>query len=239
MCICFGARSKSRPGPLHIGVGKLCIGRAEETEAHIAEALRQPARYMAYRWMNIAGLAKRLLGSWEQAVAWFRRSIEANRNLPYSNFHLAAALAQLGRIDEAHSAVKASLAVNPAFTISRVRASRTARTDDRTCLAQLGAFLRACARPEFPNNDRLLSRRARPLPAERRLRRREAGNRDADGGARDVVETRLLAERDRGRMPPCSPQTPSLMPGRVCGQSAAMATARRRLPRPGSRTDRP
>jgi tetratricopeptide (TPR) repeat protein len=121
-----------------IGLGKVCIGRAEETEAHVAEALRlSPRDTMAYLWMNVAGVAKLHLGSYEQAVAWLRRSVDANRNYPLSVFHLAAALAQLDRLDEARSAVKASLAVNPAFSISRVRASRTARTDDPTCLAQL------------------------------------------------------------------------------------------------------
>jgi len=50
---------------------------------------------------------------------------------------LAAALAQLGRLDEAHSAVKAGLALNPAFTISRARAAWTAMSDDPTYLSQL------------------------------------------------------------------------------------------------------
>ena len=121
-----------------IGLGKIFIGRAEETEAHIAEALRlSPRDTMAYIWMNIAGLAKLHLGSYEQAVAWFRRAIEANRNYPSAYFWLAAALAQLGRLDEARSAVKAGLALNPAYTISRARAAWTARSDDPTFLAQL------------------------------------------------------------------------------------------------------
>ena len=106
-----------------IGLGKIFIGRAEETEAHIAEALRlSPRDTMAYIWMTNAGIAKNHLGSWEQAVAWFRRAIEANRNYPPAHFELAAALAQLGRLDEARSAVKAGLALNPTFTISRARA---------------------------------------------------------------------------------------------------------------------
>ena len=121
-----------------IGLGKIFIGRAEETEAHIAEALRlSPRDTMAYIWMTIAGVAKLHLGSWEQAVAWFRRAIEANRNYPLAYFRLAAALAQLGRLDEAHSAVKAGLALNPTFTISRARAAWTAMSDDPTYLAQL------------------------------------------------------------------------------------------------------
>ena len=100
----------------NIGFGKIFVGRAEETEAHILEALRlSPRDTMAYIWMNTAGMAKLHLGSWEQAVAWFRRSIEANRNFPAPNFMLAAALAQLGRLDEARSAVKAGLALNPSL----------------------------------------------------------------------------------------------------------------------------
>ena len=72
--------------------------------------------------MTFAGIAKNRLGSYEQAVAWCRRAIEANRNYPLPNFELAAALAQVGRLDEAHSAVKAGLALNPTFTIARFSA---------------------------------------------------------------------------------------------------------------------
>jgi TolB-like protein/class 3 adenylate cyclase len=111
-----------------IGRGKVFVGRAEETEAHVAEALRlSPRDTMAYIWMYFAGLAKHHIGKYEQAVAWFRRAIEANRNYPAANFNLASALAQLGRMDEAHSAVRAGLALNSTFTVSRARAALTAR----------------------------------------------------------------------------------------------------------------
>ena len=50
---------------------------------------------------------------------------------------MAAALALIGRLDEARSAVKAILALNPTFTVSRARAADTARSDDPTYLAQL------------------------------------------------------------------------------------------------------
>ena len=100
-----------------IGVGKILSGRAEETEAHVAEALRlSPRDTLAYAWMTAAGIAKNNLGSYEQAVAWCRRAIEANRNHPQVHFVLGRTLAQLGRLDEARSAVKAGLALNPAYT---------------------------------------------------------------------------------------------------------------------------
>jgi tetratricopeptide (TPR) repeat protein len=121
-----------------IGFGKINTGRAEETEAHIVEALRlSPRDTTAFVWMTHVGLAKNLLGSWEQAVAWCRRAIEANRNYPRAHFQLALALAQLGRLDEAHSSVKAGIAINPSFTVTRARVDWTALSDDPTYLAQL------------------------------------------------------------------------------------------------------
>jgi len=50
---------------------------------------------------------------------------------------LAAALARLGRLDEAHSAVNAGLTLNPNFAISHARTLWAARSDDPTYLAQL------------------------------------------------------------------------------------------------------
>ncbi len=135
----------------NIGFGKIYVGRAEESEAHIVEALRlSPRDTLAYAWFNVAGLAKLHLGSHEQAVAWLRRAVEANRNYPAANFHLAAALALLGRVDEARSAVKAGLALDPTFTISRARAARTARSDDPTYLAQLELVLEGMRKAGVP-----------------------------------------------------------------------------------------
>jgi TolB-like protein len=82
-----------------IGWAKFLLDRSEETEAHILEALRlSPRDTFAFRWMAFIGLAKFQLGADEEAVAWLRQSIEANRNLPLAHFHLAAALALLGQL---------------------------------------------------------------------------------------------------------------------------------------------
>jgi tetratricopeptide (TPR) repeat protein len=106
-----------------IGLAKVFLGRGAETEAHILEALRlSPRDTETNVWMNFAGLAKLQLGADEEAVARFRRSVEINRNHPRTHFFLAAALAHLGRLDEARSAVQAGLAISPGFTIRRFRA---------------------------------------------------------------------------------------------------------------------
>jgi TolB-like protein/class 3 adenylate cyclase len=121
-----------------IGYGKLFVGRAEETEPHIAEALRlSPRDPGAFAWMSYAGMSKNVPGSSEQAVAWFRRSIEANPNFPHAFFHLASAFAHLGRLNEARSATKAGLTLNPTYAVSRDRAVWTSVSDNPTFLAQL------------------------------------------------------------------------------------------------------
>jgi TolB-like protein/class 3 adenylate cyclase len=135
----------------YIGIGKMFIGRAEETEAHIAEALRlSPRDTMAYAWMTIAGAAKRHLGIWEEAIAWFQRSIEANRNFPQSHFELAAALAQLGRLDGARSAARAGLVLDPNFSVSRARAFFSAESSDPKYLAQTERILEGLRQAGVP-----------------------------------------------------------------------------------------
>jgi TolB-like protein/class 3 adenylate cyclase len=136
----------------NIGFGKIFIGRAEEMDAHIGEALRlSPRDTMAYSWMTNAGLAKNHIGNWVQAVAWFRRSIEANRNYPPAYFNLAAALAQLGRLDEAHSAVRAGLALNPAYNVARRLAFWTAMSDNPRYLAQLEPIFQGMRKAGVPD----------------------------------------------------------------------------------------
>ena len=134
-----------------IGLGKILLGRAEETEAHLGEALRlSPRDTNAHTWKTFAGMAKHVLGSYEQAAARFRQAIEANRNYPLPYFLLASSLARLNRLDEARSAAKAGLALNPGFTISRARAFWTARSDDPTYLAAMESILEGLRKAEVP-----------------------------------------------------------------------------------------
>ena len=102
-----------------LGMHKLHLDRAEETEAHVLEALRlSPRDAHLFGMLAVAGFAKDNLSRYEEAVAWQRRSIDANPNFPTSHFHLAIALAHLGRLEEARAAARAGLALAPHFTIA-------------------------------------------------------------------------------------------------------------------------
>jgi TolB-like protein/class 3 adenylate cyclase len=105
-----------------IGLGKYFLGRGEETEAHIQEAFRLSSRDIyAYWWMVFVASAKLQLNADAEAVIWLRRSIEANPNWPLSHFFLAAALTLIGSPDEARAAAHAGLALDPSFTLRRLR----------------------------------------------------------------------------------------------------------------------
>ena len=117
-----------------IGLAKYFLGQSGETEGHILQAFRlSPRDLRAYLWMHFVGIAKMQLGADAEAVAWLRRSIEANRNLPFLHFELAAALGLLGAIDEARTVAKAALALSPSYTIRRLRTHKF--SDNLTYLA--------------------------------------------------------------------------------------------------------
>jgi TolB-like protein len=106
-----------------IGWAKFLLGRGGETEAHINKALRlSPRDIGAFRWKLGVGVLKLHLGADAEAVAWIRRSIEANPNQPMAHFDLAASLARLGELKEARAATRDGLMLNPAFTVRRFRA---------------------------------------------------------------------------------------------------------------------
>ena len=107
-----------------IGLAKYQIGRAAETEAHIHQALRlSPRDTKVPSWAHFVGLAKLQLGVYEEAIAWSRQSVKANRNFPFSHFALAAALALLGELDQARVSAAAGMLLDPNFTVRRLRSN--------------------------------------------------------------------------------------------------------------------
>jgi hypothetical protein len=83
-------------------------------------------------WVGLAKVQRNLD---TEAVIWFRRSLDANRNYAAAHLVLAAALARLGELDEARAAVKVGLALNPRFTTRRYRDVSSAWSDNPIFLA--------------------------------------------------------------------------------------------------------
>ena len=109
-----------------IGLGKNFLGRSAETEGHVREALRlSPRDTLAHLWMMFVGGAKLRLGADAEALVWCRRGLEVNRNHPLAHFQHDAALALLGHLNEARAATQAGLALDPGFTLRRLRVNRS------------------------------------------------------------------------------------------------------------------
>jgi tetratricopeptide (TPR) repeat protein len=193
-----------------VGARKVYVGRAEETEAHVRDALRlSPRDSFAFFWLMAAGWAKIHLGRHEEAVDWLRRSIETNRNNPMSHVFFAAALALVGRTGEARAAVKAAVEFNPQLTTARFKAAMVSESDNpvylagcervidglRTAGCRRGeATLKAacgsgCVRrtPKLRRQSRLESPDAQPRPAGR-----HAGH--STGSGEQIALTGLMPE---------------------------------------------
>ena len=132
-----------------MGQAKITMGRAEEAEAHLNEAFRlSPNDAVAFIWTHIRGLTKLHLGADEEAVALFRRSVDASRNYPLNHFYMAAALANLGRLDEAQAEVKAGRALAPNYSIARFLSM--AESDNPTYLKQRERILEGLRKAGVP-----------------------------------------------------------------------------------------
>jgi TolB-like protein/Tfp pilus assembly protein PilF len=106
-----------------IGLAKLVNGHPEETESHELEALRvSPHDTEAGVWVAYIALAKLYLGAHEQALDYYRRAKDLDPNYATGRFNMAAALVELGRLDEARAEVHAGIDLNPGFTLRRYRA---------------------------------------------------------------------------------------------------------------------
>jgi TolB-like protein len=117
------------------GFMKVLLGRAEEAEADLANAIRLSPRDPGLdRWHGLLGIADLFLGRLESAVDRLRKSVEMNPNVALTQFFLAAASALSGRAAEAREARNAGLRLDPNFTVARFRNER--RSENPTFLAQ-------------------------------------------------------------------------------------------------------
>jgi TolB-like protein/class 3 adenylate cyclase/DNA-binding SARP family transcriptional activator len=136
---------------VHAQIGFACLvnGRPEETESHIREAIAaSPRDTNMYIWMGYIATAKLYSGADEEAVAWFRRTLEFNRSYAVAHFYLSGALELLGRHNDAQAEVQAGLALDPQFTIRRFRAG--AQSDNPTFRRQRERIIQAMQEAGIP-----------------------------------------------------------------------------------------
>jgi TolB-like protein/Flp pilus assembly protein TadD len=136
---------------VHMRAGwiKIFLGRAEEAEGHVAEAMRlSPPDALLGIWYSILGEADLHLGRLDQAVDRLRKAVglAPNHELPY--FYLAAALALRGNVEDAAKAstIGSRLALN--FRIGKCRAE--VQSDNAAFLAQRERVYEGLAKAGVP-----------------------------------------------------------------------------------------
>jgi TolB-like protein/class 3 adenylate cyclase len=138
----LGLNSSLASAHAMLGLANYLIGKGEETEGCVEEALRlSPLDSYAYLWMLFAGVAKIQADEYDTAATWLRRSIDINANSPWAHFHLGVALYLMGSVPEAKAETQAGLQLDPSFTTDRYRS--LALSDDRRYLAIRERTIRA------------------------------------------------------------------------------------------------
>jgi TolB-like protein len=118
-----------------IGRMKTLLGRAEETEADVAEAMRlSPRDPLLYSWYMFLGIADLCLGQLDRAADHLRKATELNPQHANCAYYLAAALALAGCDAEAAAACAAGRHLAPSFSVCKFRAN--ARSNNPVFLAQ-------------------------------------------------------------------------------------------------------
>lgn len=107
----------------YLGLMKVFLGRARETRAHVAEAMRlSPRDPLLFLWHFFVGVADIHLGRMVHALESLRRSVEINPKWGLSQFVLAGALGLAGLLAEAADVCAVAQRLAPNFTIAKFRA---------------------------------------------------------------------------------------------------------------------
>jgi len=125
----------------YLGLMKFSLGRARDTRAHVAEAMRlSPRDPLLFHWHFFIGVGELYLGRVVHGIESLRKSVEINPHWGLSQFVLAAALALAGLLAEAAEVRAVAQRLVPNFTIARFRAG--AASDNPVYLAQSEHFYR-------------------------------------------------------------------------------------------------
>ena len=105
----------------HVGLAQIQTGRFEDALATFKQADRfDTPQVSRWTWMIGAGWANMLMGRAEDAVPWLQRSIAITPASGRTHMLLAAAYQQLGKTEEARTAMEKGRELRPGSTMQNV-----------------------------------------------------------------------------------------------------------------------
>jgi len=107
----------------NLGLALTFSGRGNEAVAPFSEALRlSPRDPFNFAWHYLLAFALFVAGRYEEALSAVEKSVRENASVPGAYRVRAASLSELGRIDEARSALADFLRLAPDATVASTRA---------------------------------------------------------------------------------------------------------------------
>jgi adenylate cyclase len=107
----------------NLGFALTCSGRGDEAVGPFNEALRlSPRDQFNFAWHYLLAFALFVAGRYEEALQTAEKSLQENASVPGAYRVRAASLSQLGRIDEARSALADFLRLDPSATVASTKA---------------------------------------------------------------------------------------------------------------------
>jgi adenylate cyclase len=107
----------------HLGVTLAMTGKPDLAVKNIEAAMRlSPKDPWSHAFFFGMSMAHAAAGRYEESVHWAQESLRFNSGFLVSRMVLAASYANLGRLDEAQATVQALLQVNPASSLTGVKA---------------------------------------------------------------------------------------------------------------------
>ncbi len=107
----------------YYGLGKTLLwsGRAQEALTSVRKAIRQsPNDPLLFGFEEIAGAAHYQLGEYNEAAEWCRKATRHPTSSFWTNTHLATAVIELDRLDEANAAIKEAQRKQPDLSVTGV-----------------------------------------------------------------------------------------------------------------------
>ncbi len=112
-------------------------GRSDDAIRHLEVARRMnPVDPRDYLTFNALALAHLVAGRFEEVERWTRRALDMRPEFPGTLHFRGAALAHMGRLDEATATIKTLLTIQPNASIRRVARDGFRRSSDRAIVLE-------------------------------------------------------------------------------------------------------
>jgi TolB-like protein/Flp pilus assembly protein TadD len=101
---------------MYTGYTQYCLDETDKAIASLQTALRLNPYPPPYYYLHM-GNAYRHVGRYEDAISWYKKSLQVSPNIQGAHVGLSSCYSILGRQDEARSAAQELLRVNPKFAV--------------------------------------------------------------------------------------------------------------------------